>query len=69
MFNIVITTPATCQLLSGQEGTLLSLQTILLYYCRASIKSKDNDKVLLRLLKEVKGLNPTFDGADIRGAF
>ena len=36
---------------------------------RVSIKSKENDKVLTRIVKEVKGLNPTFDGADIRGEY
>ena len=32
-----------------------------------SIKSKENSAVITRLVKEVKGLNPTFDAADIRG--
>ena len=30
-----------------------------------SIKSAHNEAVMSKLLKEVKGLNPSFDGADI----
>ena len=37
------------------------------YHCRVSIKAKENEKTLTMIMKEVKGLNPTFDGADIRG--
>ena len=32
-----------------------------------SIKSAHNEAVMRKLLKEVKGLNPSFNGADIRG--
>ena len=35
--------------------------------CIGSIRSKENQAVMRRIIKEVKGLNPTFDGADIRG--
>ena len=31
--------------------------------------SKDNEKVLDKLVKEVRGLNPTFNSADVRGEF
>ena len=34
---------------------------------RLSIKSDENEQVMRSVLKEVKGLNPTFDAADIRG--
>ncbi len=34
---------------------------------RASIKSDENQSIMTRLVKEVRGLNPTFDAADIRG--
>ena len=36
---------------------------------RASIKSDRNEEVVHKLVKEVKGLNPSFDGAEIRGMF
>ena len=36
---------------------------------RVSIKSDRNEEVVRKLVKEVKGLNPSFDGADIRGMF
>ena len=29
----------------------------------------ENEAIMKTLLKEVKGLNPTFDGADIRGEY
>ena len=34
---------------------------------RKSFKSSENKEVVIRLVKEVKGLNPSFDAADIRG--
>ena len=34
---------------------------------RLSIKSDENEQVMRSVVKEVKGLNPTFDAADIRG--
>ena len=34
-----------------------------------SIKSPQNEQIITRIVKEVKGLNPTFDAADIRGQF
>lgn len=39
------------------------------FYCLCSVlfKSKENEKVLDKLVKEVRGLNPTFNSADIRG--
>lgn len=39
----------------------------LIHLCSASIKSSENQAVMGILLKEVKGLNPSFDGCDIRG--
>ena len=35
--------------------------------CSATIKSDENEKIMRTILKVVKGLNPTFDGVDIRG--
>ena len=32
-----------------------------------SIKSTENEKIMTRLVKEVTGLNPSFDGASIQG--
>ena len=43
----------------------LSIFKIDLY--SVSIKSPQNEVTLTRVVKEVKGLNPSFDGADIRG--
>lgn len=34
---------------------------------RKTIKSPENQQILRRLVQDVKGLNPTFDAADIRG--
>ena len=44
----------------------LSIFKIDLLYS-VSIKSPQNEVTLTRVVKEVKGLNPSFDGADIRG--
>ena len=38
-------------------------------FFRSSFKSDQNQEVVRKLVKEVKGLNPSFDGADIRGNF
>ena len=35
--------------------------------CSVSIKSKENQEIISRIVKEVKGLNPKFEGVDIRG--
>ena len=43
----------------------LSIFKIDLY--NVSIKLPQNEVTLTRVVKEVKGLNPSFDGADIRG--
>ena len=43
----------------------LSIFKIDLY--SVSIKSPQNEVTLTRVVKEVKGLNPSFDGTDIRG--
>ena len=38
------------------------------WFCfRVSIKTPQNEKILTRIVKEVKGLNPSFDAANIRG--
>ena len=40
---------------------------ILLFSIRKNINSKENSTVLNKIVKEVKGLNPRFDSADITG--
>ena len=37
--------------------------------CRKTFKSIENQALLSKLLSEVKGLNPSFDAAEIRGMF
>ena len=37
--------------------------------CRGSINSDDNQAVVQCLVKEVRGLNPTFNASDIRGQY
>ena len=34
---------------------------------RKTIKTKENVEVISKLIKEVRALNPTFSGSDIRG--
>lgn len=63
-----------CAQSSLQKGSVIFHNTLLgcsyyYYYYRESIKSKENQAIIVRLVKEVKGLNPTFSGANIRGKF
>ena len=39
----------------------------LAYLCSASVKSDENQAVITILVKEVIGLNPTFEAHDIQG--
>ena len=43
------------------------VKLLILVAHRSSIKSDRNAEVVCKLVKEVKGLNPSFDGANIRG--
>ena len=43
------------------------LLIMMIFYFSKTIKSPENDAVLDKLVKEVKGTNRTFDSADIRG--
>lgn len=36
-------------------------------YCSKSFNSKENTAVVTKLVREIKGLNPTFDAGQIRG--
>ena len=38
-----------------------------MYLCRFTFRDPVNQSISGRLVKEVHGLNPTFDAADIRG--
>ena len=49
-------------------NTVLNIDNYhLVYLSSASINSPENQAVMKILLKEVKGLNPSFEGRDIRG--
>lgn len=54
-----------------RKGTYIMVDTLRNYNYVAirskGIKSDENKAVVVRLVKEVKGLNPSFDAADIRG--
>ena len=60
-----------CQLVDFIFADTCSLQTlyiVLLYFIiRESINSNQNKATMDRLIKEVKGLNPSFNASDIRG--
>lgn len=42
---------------------------VVLIMCRKTFNSTQNQVVLTKLIKEVKGLNPSMEGADIRSEF
>ena len=49
-------------------NTVLNIDNYhLVHLSSASINSPENQAVMKILLEDVKGLNPSFDGRDIRG--